>query len=59
MALKIRSLSWYFSLCCCWEDWGQGMEFEDAIELLLQMSTEVVIDVNAWRRVKNVRWSGT
>ena len=35
------------------------MEFEAAIELLFVMSTEVVIDVDAWRRVKNVIVSGS
>jgi len=30
------------------------LEFEGAIELLFQMSSEVVIDVDAWRRMKNV-----
>ena len=35
------------------------MEFEGAIELLFEMSTEVIIDVDAWRRVKNVIVSGS
>ena len=35
------------------------MEFEGAIELLFELSTEVVIDVDAWRRVKNVIISGS
>ena len=35
------------------------MEFKEAIELLFEMSTEVVIDVDAWRRVKNAIVSGS
>ena len=35
------------------------MEFEGAIELLFEMNTEVVIDVDAWRRVKNLIVSGS
>ena len=35
------------------------MEFESAIELLFEMSTEVVIDVELRRKVKNVIVSGS
>jgi len=38
---------------CC-EDWGQGLEFEGAIELLF----EIFIDVDARQRVENMIVSG-